>query len=355
VSLAELTGSDPVPFDLPAPCFAHLQRMTDGYGLWEHAAYSTPRIDHGFCTDDNARALIVLCREPVLDGSLSELAERYLRFVLDARRADGRFHNRRHADGSWLDEVGSDDSQGRAWWALGTVARLGPEPWMRMAGTDAFQQAPTFRSPHLRANAFAALGAAEALTRRPDEAAGRSLDRPDEAASRLLERTVEAVAHAVRARSPWPEARLTYDNARLPEALLAGGAVMDDQPLVHLGLDLLRWLVAAETNGDRFSFVPVGGWAPGEPRPGYDQQPVEAIAMVEACARAWRITDDTWWRDRAELAIRWFLGANDGDRALYDHSSGGCADGLEEQGVNFNRGAESTLAALAALQFAADL
>jgi hypothetical protein len=344
VSLAERMDADGAAQDLPAPCFRHLRQMTDRWGLWEHAAYTTPRVDHGFCTDDNARALIVLCREPVLDGSLAELADIYLRFVLDAQLDDGRFHNRRHADGSWLDEEGSDDSQGRAWWALGTVARLGPEPWMRAAGSAAFQRCSSFSSPHLRANAFAALGAAELLT-----------DRPDEAATGLLERTVGTVASAVRSRAPWPEARLTYDNARLPEALLAGGVALDDQPSIELGLDLLHWLVATETHADRFSFVPAGGWAPGEPRPGFDQQPVEAVAMAEACARAWRITRDRSWRDRAELAARWFLGANDGGRVLYDRDTGGCADGLEEQGVNLNRGAESTLAALAALQIVAEL
>jgi hypothetical protein len=349
VSLAEPTASrgaraadhaPPPPVNLD-----HLRRMTTPLGVWEHASHTTPRTEHGFCTDDNARALIVVCRQYPTDPSVTDLAATYLRFLLDAAMGDGRFHNRRHADGRWLDEVGSDDSQGRARWALGVVATTGPEAWMRDAGAASLRQgAASFVSPHLRANAFAALGAAEYLAHQPDGDV-----------EVLLRRTVGVVAEAARETSPWPEARLTYDNARLPEALLAAGNVLGDTSLVDLGLRLLRWLVVVETRGTHFSFTPVGGWSAGEPRPAFDQQPVEAAAMAEACARAWRLTGVRTWREHTARAAGWFVGVNDTGRHLYDPLTGGGADGLEEHDINHNRGAESTLAALTALQTLAGL
>ncbi len=328
---------------LPPAEFAHLRRLTDETGLWEHAYLLEPRVEHGFCTDDNARALLVVSHETSPPADLAGLAAIYLRFVLDARTASGQFHNRRSAEGAWIDEVGSDDSQGRAWWGLGTVARRGPATWMRQAGVDAFATCDSFDSDHLRSNAYAALGAVEMLLAQPGHAA----------ATDLLVRTTRAITAAARGRVPWPEARLTYDNARLPEALIAGGAVLGDRRMIATGIRLLEWLVAAETNAGHFSFVPTAGWAPGEGRPGFDQQPLEAAAMAHACYRAWTTTGDSVWRSRAIDAVLWFLGKNDTGMVLYDIESGATCDGLEERSANENRGAESTLAGIAALQTAA--
>ena len=317
--------------------------MTDQMGLWEHAHMSTPRIEHGFCTDDNARALIVVSRQMPPKDELEDLATVYLNFVLNARAGSGRFHNRRDADGMWIDDVGSDDSQGRAWWGLGTAARMGQEPWMRKAGADAFADCTSFDSVHLRANAYAALGAVEMLV----------ADRGHAAATDLLERTSRVIADAAAAKIPWPETRLTYDNARLPEALLAAGAALGRRRLISSGIRLLEQLIRIETNGGHFSFTPTGGWAPGELRPAFDQQPIEASAMAEACYRAWCITSHEVWRVRAIRAARWFLGQNDTGMALYDPATGGTYDGLMENSQNENRGAESTIAGIAALQIAA--
>jgi hypothetical protein len=343
VSLADpAVGAGANDPSLPHAALDHLHRMTTPLGIWEHACYATPRTEHGFCTDDNARALITVCRRSDGDADTTRLATIYLHFLLAAATSDGHFHNRRHADGRWLDRVGSDDAQGRALWALGVVSNLGPEPWMRARSSELLRAAATrFASPHLRANAFAAIGASEFLT-----------DQHDGDIEALLRRSSAVIMRAFQARSPWPEARLTYDNARLPEALLAAGVVLDDDAMVERGLDRLRWLVTVETRGTHFSFTPVGGWTEGEPRPGFDQQPVEAAAMADACARAWRITGDRSWQEHTRRAARWFLGDNDLGRALYDPITGGCADGLGENHVNGNHGAESTLAALSALQTA---
>ncbi|RPI24699.1 MAG: hypothetical protein EHM57_02430 [Actinobacteria bacterium] len=173
------------------------------------------------------------------------------------------------------------------------------------------------------------------------------------AAADLLQQTSGVIADAARGRIPWPEARLTYDNARLPDALLAAGAMVGDRQMIAIGTRLLGWLFRMEMSGDHFSFTPAAGWAPGEPRPGFDQQPIEAAAMAEACFRAWTVTGDGVWRMRAIRAVWWLLGRNDTGMVLYDRVTGATGDGLMEHSVNENQGAESTLAGIAALQIAA--
>lgn len=331
-----------LPFrSIPRPRFEHLRRMTDHIGLWEHAKYTTPRREHGYCTDDNARALIVVCREP--DPSpLIGLARVYLQFLADAALPGGGLHNRRRADGSWGDDVGSDDSQGRAIWALGTAARLAPEDSMRRDARNLFDRQLGFSSPALRANAFAALGAAEVL----------AADARHEAARAAMVRWVSRFPDSISPEWPWPEPRLTYDNARIPEAMLTAGNCLLDQQLLATGLALLAWLVDVETDEGHFCFTPVGGWGPGEPRAQFDQQPVEAGAMAGACARAWDLTGDERWRECVVGAARWLVDANHRHVVLYDFHTGGCCDGLTSSGPNLNQGAESTLSALITLQHA---
>jgi hypothetical protein len=314
--------------------------MTDDRGVWEHARYTTPRVEHGYCTDDNARALIVVCREPDPSAELIDLAMVYLTFIKEAQITDGRFHNRRDQDGSWIDLVGSEDSQGRALWALGTSAKNGPTAWIRWDSLEIWERIGAFASISPRSNAFAMLGAAEIL----------DVSRDHPRAQEILERGSERIRVRDDKAWPWPEDRLAYDNARLPEALIAAGVHLSDDRLTRKGLRLLEWLVHTETRSGRFSFTPAGGWAPGEVRPGFDQQPVEGGAMAEACLLAWAVTGEEVWRDRVLLAANWFLGANDTSTVLYDFSTGGGRDGLTRDGANQNQGAESTLAALSALQ-----
>lgn len=326
----------------PPPTFTHLRALTDETGMWEHACYSEIRHEHGFCTDDNARALVVTSRQAGLSDELTDLMSVYLGFVMEARTSAGRFHNRRSSRGHWVDDVGSDDSQGRAWWGLGAVTRLGPEHWMRQTGLDAFEYCGTFESPHLRANAYAALGASEVVDSMPDH----------QLAIDLLDRVSGVLLDASRDTIPWPEARLTYDNARIPEALIAAGMTLGDQRRVRVGIRLLDWLVESETSGDRFSFVPAGGQELGGKRPAFDQQPLEAWAMTDAGYRAWSATGDPKWKARALCAASWLVGKNDSGTVLYDRTTGSTGDGLTPDGINQNRGAESTLAGLGTLQTA---
>ncbi len=325
---------------IPSPCFDHLQRTTDLRGLWEHAHYLTPRREHGYCTDDNARALIVVCREPEPGHELIGLAGIYINFIIAAALETGGFHNRRDSSGAWTDPIGSEDSQGRALWALGTAAHLAALGGSRVAGADLFSRNADFDPRPLRSTAFAMLGAAEMLLARPDHGGALA----------LLKRGSARLGDMGTGGWPWPEPRLAYDNARIPEALLAAGSILQDELLVGRGLSLLEWLVDVETVDRHFSFTPTGGWAPGEPRPGFDQQPVEAGAMADACFRAWRITGDPGWKDHLERAVRWFLGENDNGSRLYDPRTGGCCDGLTRSGLNRNHGAESTISGLMAMQ-----
>ncbi|HEY6634653.1 MAG TPA: glycosyltransferase, partial [Acidimicrobiia bacterium] len=307
-------------FSLPRPNFAHLRSLTDQRGLWEHARYDSPRPDHGFCNDDNARALVIASREMFED--VTDLAVIYLRYVLESRRPDGTFRNRCDAAGSWEEEAGSDDSQGRAWWALGAIAARPVAEWMRAPALSAFESSRGFESPHLRANAYAALGAAEV-------ARSHSGFEP---AVELLDRTTTSILRAARTAIPWPEGRLSYDNARIPEALVTAGDVLGDERRTSVGMRLLDWLTVNETRGSRFSFTPVAGRTPGEHGPAFDQQPIEAWAMADACHRALSVTGDLRWHELALRAGRWLLGANDAHVDMYDEASGGTYDGLTAHG-----------------------
>lgn len=324
--------------ELPWPSFAHLRNLTDEHGLWEHARYSSPRREHGFCTDDNARALVVVAREERED--VADIAGIYARFVFAARRPGGTFRNRRDAPGSWVEGTDSDDSQGRAWWGLGAIARQAPEPWMQQEALEQFESCASFESTHVRANAYAALGAAAVV-------AGSARCQP---AIELLDRTSTLITAAARSVIPWPEVRLTYDNARIPEALIAAGVGLGDERRSAVGIRLLEWLTLNESRVDHFSFTPVGGRRPGDRGPAFDQQPLEAWAMADACHRAWSVTGEPAWKRRALQAGRWLLGRNDTNAVLYDNDTGGTFDGLTPDGVNLNQGAESTLAGIGALQ-----
>jgi glycosyltransferase involved in cell wall biosynthesis len=329
--------------EIPPPSFAHLLRISDDAGVFEHAKLTLPRLDHGYCTDDVARALIAVMREPHRPPELERLAATYLAFLEHAQLADGRFHNRLSVQRRWLDDVGVDDTVGRALWALGVVSGAATTREQRVRACALFECGAGFRTQSPRANAFAVLGAVELLAARPRLPAGRTWE--------LLEAAVAGLGRlAPDPDWPWPEARLAYANAVLAEARLAAGVTLGDDRLVAEALDQLDWLVETETRGGHFSFTPVGGWAPGSPRPGFDQQPIEAAAMADACARAYTVTGEPRWAYRGLRAAAWFLGANDVGTPLLDPVSGGGKDGLRPYGPNENQGAESTLALITALQ-----
>jgi hypothetical protein len=323
----------------PVISFDHLFRLSDSVGIFEHAKGTEPRIEHGYCVDDVARGLLVVAREPAPTADLHRLARTYLSFVINAQTSDGRFHNRRGPGPMWTDDPGLGDCWGRALWGLGTTVARVPE--LTEPALAAFDRSSTRRSSSVRATAFAALGAAEVLRVRPDHRRAQS----------MLCNAVKVIGRP--GGDPfwqWPEIRLYYANAVLPETLLAAGSLLGDRRALGDGLTMLGWLLEVETNGAHLSVTPAAGWARGEPRPGFDQQPIEVAAIADACARAFALTGDERWREGVTRAADWFLGANDTDVALYDPVSGGGCDGLERHGRNDNQGAESTLAMISTFQ-----
>lgn len=326
------------------PSFTHLLHLSTPFGLFEHALLTAPRREHGYCLDDVARGLVLTARQPGPSAAVTSLTRTYLRFTVDAQDADGRFHNRRSADGTWQDEPSLDDCWGRALWGLGTAAAATTDEGVRRTALASAAIGMQARSPHTRAMAYAALGAAELLRVRPADAEALDLLRDVRV---LLGRPADDRSW------PWPEPRLTYANAVIPEALLVIGAALDDESALQDGLALLGWLVEQETRGEHLSVTPVGGWRAGEPRPGFDQQPIEVAALAEACWLAYELTRDSVWLMTLERCVAWFLGANDVGLALFDPVSGGGRDGLHRDRVNENQGAESTLAALSTFQLGA--
>lgn len=339
--------------DLPlaAARRAHVDHLTGPLGIWQHAAGRDPDRAFGTCTDDVARALTldllqrrVLGWEAVVVSARRSMA--YLTAAFDP--ALGTFRDFRDASGAWLDDVGSQDCQGRALQSLGVAARDAPEVGLQREALALFLAAvPAARrltSP--RAVASAIIGCDAALECGTDDAIAGVF-------RHLVLRLEGAFAPVLGdADWPWPEAELTYENALLPRALIVAGRRRDDPALRRMGLEVLDWLTASQMTR-RGMFTPVGnnGWWPrGGTRAIYDQQPIEATALILAAEAAYAVTDDAAYRRTAESAYGWFLGQNESGLVIADADAGACHDGLEEDGLNPNQGAESTLMWLTAVE-----
>jgi glycosyltransferase involved in cell wall biosynthesis len=358
-------GRRPLPrLPFPAPLAGvsrrHLDRMWDEWGLFQHAIGAHPDPRHGFCTDDVARAIVVDLLQSLATSWPAPAASlrRGVAFLEAAfHPEEGRFRNFRGADGRWLEAVGSEDSHGRALQALGAVIRGSHDPILharvRRLFTVALPAALSFRS--LRPWAYAILGCDATL------AAGASAGIPDATAApatrltlaTLAGRLAAAVASAPERHGwPWPEHAVTYDNGVVPQALIAAGLRLERDDWVRLGLDRLAWLAAAQTAPDgHLTLIGNDGWWPRGDRPArFDQQPIEAVSLLEAARMALAGTGEPHWALLMERAYSWFLGANDLGLPLADPDHGSCRDGLRPDSINPNRGAESTLAWLLAVE-----
>lgn len=328
-------------FEFPeSPPLEHLERLTTSFGIYEHALLHEPRPEHGYCVDDAARAIVLLCREPQLNQRAEKMLDLYIKFTLEAITENGACHNRMDAHGLWTDEAGKGDWWGRASWGLGFAAVHAPESRQRSAALDGFRLLSKATSPDRRAIAFAALGAGEILLEQPEEIQARKI-------------LMEAKALLSEQISPdwfWPEARLGYSNASIAEAAMLTGLALQDESMTELGIRMLEFLLSIEIRDGHFSLTPVGGRGPGEVEIQFDQQPIEISAIADACARAWTITGDPRWIVEIERAWRWFLGDNDVGVAMFDPRTGAGFDGLHAHGPNQNQGAESTLAMLSTAQ-----
>jgi hypothetical protein len=321
--------------------FRHLQRLTDHVGLLEHAEGIVPRHEHGYCVDDVARGVVVVCREPSPSDELITLGRRYLYFLAQAQAPDGQFRNRLGYDRHWRDQPGTEDCWGRALWALGTAAAQGPTAGICEDSLARFGRSAKASSPWPHAMAFAALGAAEVLQRWPDHSGALA----------LLGRANDVIGEPPESAVwPWPAPRLSYANAAIAEAVIVAGDKLGHDRVLRNGLRMLEWLLTTETRDGHLSVVSVGGWSPGEVRPAFDQQPIEVAALADACMRAATVTGDSNWLVGVKMAVAWFLGDNDARIPLFDERTGGCGDGLGATQRNRNQGAESTIAMISVLQ-----
>jgi hypothetical protein len=339
---------------LPELNTRHLLAMTDDTGLLQHAIFSVPNTREGYTTDDNARALIVSTRlneSSIDDGKVEHaaLSRRYLAFLWLAFDADtGRFRNFLGYDRTWLEKAGSEDSHGRALWALGTVLGQSQDAGLRGAAGRLFEAAVPaalhFTSP--RAWAFTVLGMQEYLEWFPGDRTIQGYR------NTLANRLLDIYERNATGTWKWFEKSLSYSNARLPQALILAGWHSRNKRMVAAGTEALQWLLAAQHRDDHEIFVPIGSngvYCEGGDRPRFDQQPVEACATISACIELYRLTQDDQWQTEASRIFGWFLGRNDLRISLYDVITGGCKDGLHPDRVNENQGAESTLSFLMAL------
>ncbi|NYT41201.1 glycosyltransferase [Sphingomonas sp. R-74633] len=326
------------------PDIAAVERMSDATGMLQHSIYSVPDRRHGYCIDDNARALILMSKIEDLDETLRDKwTSVYAAFVQYAWNQDlRRFRNFMNFDRTWCEDVGSEDSNGRALWALGVTARdaraLKHRDWASALFDATASIALELGSP--RARAFAMLGAAAMLDAHP----GHTLSR--EILTRFGEELIDLLDSNRRPEWSWFEIVLAYDNARLPEALLRAGVALGRSEFTSVGLETLEWIVAQQTSPEgRFRAVGTESFGREYAAPmQFDQQPLEAQATVEACAAAHQATGDERWMEEATRAYRWYLGGNDLELPLASAQDGGCFDGLMPHGLNRNQGAESILA-----------
>ena len=309
-------------------------------GVAEHARGDEPIRGGGYCTDDAGRLLAVLAPH-CADPTARRLCEGALTFLDEASLGDGGFRLRRRGNGAWTTDAPSDDATGRALEGLGVTAARCPDLALREHALRLFDATLQWRSRYRRSVSHAALGAHSVLGTDPGHRGARHL--LDHAAGVLA--TNDHVASS--ATWPWPESRLSYSNALIPEALLVIARANDDDATMARALETLEWLVDGETFDDHFSFTPVAGRGPEDKGAAFDQQPIEAWAMASACARAFEFTHDRRWADRVVRAAEWFDGRNDVGIPVGDPLTGAGFDGLHASGVNVNQGAESTLAYLA--------
>lgn len=329
----------------------YLRLLTDDTGILQHAAFTTPDRSHGYCTDDNARALIVTIMNYKLfkEEDVLPLLQVYLSFLNYAVDKDsGCIRNFMSYDRRWLEQVGSEDSHGRTLWSLGIAILHSPTDSILGLSTRLFHRLlpvlESFTSP--RAWAYSILGCLSYLQRFGGDLKVQRL------CSLLTGRLSKLFADNASADWPWGENIVTYDNARLTQAFLAAGRMFKKRNISNQGLNSLEWLLKIQTNSGEghLSLIGNNGWFKREEKKAqFDQQPIEVPAFIDACYEAYLLTEQEKWLERIDWCFNWFLGSNDIHQVVCDFRTGGCKDSLQSTGVNQNQGAESTLAWLMAL------
>jgi glycosyltransferase involved in cell wall biosynthesis len=337
--------------ELPSVRVEHLLSLTDRTGLLQHATYAIPNFHEGYCTDDNARALLATIYLEELGEDTSEIERAattyagFLNYAFD--ESNGHWRNFLGFDRRWLETAGSPDSLGRLIWAVGACVGRSQRRDLSAWGVRLFEPALHLvsQTDAPRAWAYALLGIHEYLRRFDGDRVARHMR------EELTARLVALYERNATDQWPWFEPLATYDNARLSQAMIMSGRWSNLPRALEIGLQSLRWLGEVQ-HSPAGCFRPIGchGFYPrgGEPAQ-FDQQPIEACAMVSASIEAFRATGDAFWRREAHRAFEWFLGRNDVQLEVVDVRTGGCRDGLHEDRANENQGAESTLSWLLAL------
>lgn len=325
--------------------YTHLISLTDDRGIFEHAEFRKPRHEHGYCVDDVARALIIIERNQPSERAVYELRHTYFHFLRNAQSPDGKFINRCDVNGQWNGVPEITDHWGRGLWALGTVYKHDKDQLLSVEALWRFEHGARHRSQFLRSMIFAGLGAAAVLSTNPKIESAQSL--LHDAVALINETSLQQTdkpAHWI-----WPEKKLTYANAIIPEVLIYAGDLLNKPSLVDQGLELLDWLINKESTSTHFSVTPTSGDSFNLERDIFDQQAIELAAIVDACSTAFEVTGDTKWLAHIARAARWFYGSNDSSVMMHDPETGAGFDGLTATGRNENCGAESTICYLSVL------
>lgn len=342
--------------DLPPVSFDHIARLTDRTGILQHATFAIPNRHEGYCLDDNARALLLMamtCRHAP-NAFAQEQIPVYLSYIHHAQNPDGTFRNFMGFDRVFLDETGTDDAFGRAIWALGYTAAHYPGRAFCPLAWQLIQNAmPRFAAIRsVRAIAAIILGLCHCLEAEPQH---------DEIKAQLtmLSQRLQFEYDAHRTDDwHWYERLLAYDNGLLPLAMLCASNASGDERMRAIAFESLSFLEKHTTRNGRISLIGNAGWYPQGSTPAqFDQQPVDAMTLVLLYRQAYADTGEQHYADLMRQAFYWFLGDNDVGLPLYDPETQGCSDGLQDQSVNLNQGAESTLAfwiSRVALEFDAD-
>lgn len=345
--------SEPAPvieskFVLPHIKLDHFRVLTDYTGILQHAKYNVPDRNHGYCTDDNARALLlsVMLQNEVQDvDELNRLTSIYLSFIDYAYNPEsGKFRNFMNYERGWLDREGSEDSIGRTAWALGFTSAYTNVCNFYHHSNHLFEkvlkQIDTLYHP--RALSYATLGLSHHAKVHGDAAVIERLCSCTKKLYTLFDKTIDA-------EWLWFDEKVSYANSRIPHAMIHAGIYLKDEKLIHRGLKVLDWLIDKQFSNDIFSPVGNEGWLSPQGKAPFDQQPLEANGMIDACLQAEVFVKDGTYADYALKAFYWFTGENDCAQPVYDFATGGCRDGLHPGGVNLNQGAESTISWLMSL------
>ncbi len=343
-------GPKKISYELPKINLSHLKILTDDTGILQHAKYTIPDLNHGYCLDDNARALIVVSMYYNLTGdkSIYPFIKKYLAFLnYSFDEKTNRFANLMSYDRRWQENIGSEDSHGRALWALGVTIKNIMDKSIRSIAMELFISALSvvrdFTSP--RAWAFTVLGLSAYI-----EVNSEDLEK------KLIQRILAEKIHNLYKNTAtedwlWCEETITYSNGILPHALILTGETMDDKDMYNTGIQSLKWLLEIQTDQEgHLSIIGNEGWfARDREKIDFGQQPVEAMCLLNACLHVYKTTKNPWWLNEGKKCMGWFLGENDLKTPIYNYDDGGCRDGLDSHGVSKNQGAESTLAGLISL------